>query len=57
MTSVFYEDIHLTSDSLKSIQKCEEFSKSEERLKLDRERKTVMQRIAKLREEKEEASV
>ena len=55
MTSVFYEDIHLNSDSLKSIQKCEEFSKSQERLKLDEERKSVMQRIAKLRKEKEKA--
>jgi len=42
MTSVFYEDIRLNDNSLKSIQKCEEFSKSEERLKLDRQRKAVM---------------
>ena len=56
MTSVFYEDIHLNSDSLKSIQKCEEFSKSQERLKLDQERKSVMQRISKLKKEKEKAS-
>jgi len=57
MTSVFYEDIHLNNDSLKSIQKCEESSKSERRLELDRQRKDTMQRIAKLRKEKEEASV
>ena len=56
MTSVFYEDIRLNSDSLKSIQKCEEFSKTQERLKLDEERKSVMQRIAKLKKEKEKAS-
>jgi len=56
MTSVFYEDIHLNSDSLKSIQKCEEFSQSQERQKLDRERKSVMQKIAQLRKEKEKAS-
>ncbi|SFV75564.1 hypothetical protein MNB_SM-3-978 [hydrothermal vent metagenome] len=56
MTSVFYEDIHLNNDSLKSIQKCEESSKSERRLELDRQRKDTMQRIAKLRKEKEEAS-
>lgn len=56
MTSVFYEDIHLNNDSLKSIQKCEESSKSERRLKLDQQRKVTMQRIAKLRKEKEEAS-
>jgi len=56
MTSVFYEDIHLNSDSLKSIQKCEEFSKSSERQKLDRERKVVMQKIAQLKKEKEKVS-
>jgi len=56
MTSVFYEDIHLNSDSLKSIEKCEKFSKSQERQKLDRERKSVMQKIALLRKEKEKAS-
>ena len=56
MTSVFYEDIRLNGDSLKSIQKCEELSKSQERLKLDRERRTVMQKIAKLKKEKEKAS-
>ncbi len=56
MTSVFYEDIHLNSDSLKSIQQCEEFSQSQERRKLDRERKSVMQKIAQLRKEKEKTS-
>jgi hypothetical protein len=56
MTSVFYEDIHLNSDSLKSIQKCEEFSESKERLELDKERKAVMQRVAKLRRDKEKTS-
>ena len=56
MTSVFYEDIHLNSDSLKSIQKCEEFSKSKERLELDKKRKATMQRIAKLRNDKGKAS-
>ncbi|SFV75462.1 hypothetical protein MNB_SM-3-647 [hydrothermal vent metagenome] len=56
MTSVFYEDIHLSSDSLKSIQECEEFSKSKERLELDRQRKAIMTRIQKLRKEKEKAS-
>ena len=56
MTSVFYEDIHLNSDSLKSIEKCEAFSQSQERQKLDKERKSVMQKIAQLRKEKEKAS-
>ena len=56
MTPVFYEDIHLNNDSLKSIQKCEEFSQSQERQKLDRDRKSVIQKITQLRKEKEKTS-
>ena len=51
MTSVIYENIHLNSDSLKSIQKYEKFSQSQERQKLDRKRKSTMQKIAQLKKE------
>ena len=56
MTSVFYEDIKLNSNSMKSIEKCEELSKSQERAELDRQRKALMKRVAELRNARGKAS-
>ncbi|MEA2019400.1 MAG: hypothetical protein U9N59_13260 [Campylobacterota bacterium] len=49
MTSVLYEDIKLCDASVKSIEKCEEFSKSKQRIELDKKRKTVMSRVLNAR--------
>ncbi|MEA1954672.1 MAG: hypothetical protein U9O24_09810 [Campylobacterota bacterium] len=39
MTSVFYEDIKLSDNSIKSIEKCEMLSQSKERIALDKKEK------------------
>jgi hypothetical protein len=45
MTSVFYEEIKLSNDSLNSIIKCEELSQTQKRLELDKKRKLLMQKV------------
>jgi len=45
MTSVFYEEIKLSNDSLNSIIKCEELSQTQKRLELDKKRKLLMQQV------------
>jgi hypothetical protein len=45
MTSVLYEDIKLNDASVKAIEKCELYSKSQERIVLDKKRKSIMSRV------------
>ena len=45
MTSVFYEEIKLSNDSLNSIIKCEELSTTQKRFELDKKRKKLMQQV------------
>jgi hypothetical protein len=45
MTSVFYEEIKLSNASLNSIIKCEELSKTQKRIELDKKRKKMMQQV------------
>ena len=45
MTSVFYEEIKLSNDSLNSIIKCEELSKTQKRIELDKKRRRLMQQV------------
>jgi|GEM_PF-2831130 len=50
MTSVFYEDIKLSDDSIKSIQKCEILSQTKDRIALDKKRERLISKVSKKRE-------
>lgn len=52
MTSVLYEDIKLNDDSVKAIEECEKYSKSKERVELDKKRKAIMARVANVKASK-----
>ncbi len=46
MTSVFYEDIKLSDNSIKSIEKCEVLSQTKERIALDKRRKMLISKVS-----------
>lgn len=50
MTSVFYEDIKLSDNSVQSIEKCEVLSHSKERRDLDKKRKTLLSKVSAKKE-------
>ena len=47
MTSIFYEDIKLSDNSVTSIEKCEFHSQSKEREVLNKKRKDFLLRVSK----------
>ena len=51
MTSIFYEDIKLSDNSIKSIKKCEMLSQTKERMALDKRRKMLMSKVSAKKEE------
>ena len=50
MTSIFYEDIKLSNNSIKSIKKCEMLSQTKERMALDKRRKILMSKVSAKKE-------